>query len=91
MRVSLFNGAVLGLLLMAIVTVVDKAQFGAVLALAMMVVIFNASFVGASIPFLLRKVGVDPAIATGPLITTFNDIIGLSIYLGLVTASLKYL
>jgi len=90
-KVSLFNGAVCGLLLFVVIAVFDKPAFGFVLALSMLGVILNASILGASIPLILRKVGVDPAIAAGPLITTFNDIIGLAIYLGLVTAALQFI
>ena len=90
-KVSLFNGAVCGLLLFGIIAVFDTPTFGFVLALSMLAVIINASILGASIPLILRKVGVDPAIAAGPLITTFNDIIGLAIYLGLVTAALQFI
>lgn len=90
-KVSFFNGAVCGLLLFGIIAVFDTPTFGFVLALSMLAVIINASILGASIPLILRKVGVDPAIAAGPLITTFNDIIGLAIYLGLVTAALQFL
>jgi len=91
MQVSLFNGSVCGVLLFAVVAIIDKPPFGVVLALSMIGVILNASFIGASVPLVLRRAGVDPAIATGPLITTFNDIIGLSIYLGLVTVSMQLL
>jgi len=40
---------------------------------------------------LLRKLNVDPAISTGPFITTWNDVVGLLIYLGLITLFLPYL
>ena len=40
---------------------------------------------GAAIPIVLKKMGLDPAIATGPFVTSSNDIIGLLIYLSLVT------
>jgi magnesium transporter len=89
-RVSLINGAVCSILLFAIIAAVDRAHFGVVLAMSLMAVILNASFIGSSIPLVLRKAGIDPAIATGPLITTFNDIIGIFIYLGLVTLFLYY-
>lgn len=90
-KVALFNGTVCGILLFGVVAVLDKPPFGMVLALAMLTVILNASLFGASIPLILKRVGVDPAIATGPLITTFNDIIGLFIYLGLIALWLQYL
>ncbi len=56
-----------------------------VLGLAMMLVILIAAMVGTGIPLLLHRFGVDPAVATGPFITTFNDVFGLLIYLGLAT------
>ena len=90
-KVSLFNGTICGILLFVIIAVFDKPPFGFVLSVSMLAVIINASILGANIPLILRRVGVDPAIATGPLITTFNDIIGLAIYLGLVTAALEYI
>jgi len=90
-QVSMFNAIVCGILLFAIISGFGDPGFGFVLSLALIAVILNASFIGASIPLVLRKVGVDPAIATGPLITTFNDIIGLFIYLGLVTMAIQFL
>jgi magnesium transporter len=40
---------------------------------------------GASIPIILKNMGVDPAVATGPFVSTMNDIIGLLIYMTLIT------
>lgn len=48
--------------------------------LALFVVILIATFIGTSIPLFLHRFGVDPAIATGPFITTSNDIIGLIVF-----------
>ena len=45
-----------------------------------MVVIILAGIVGTFIPLFLNKRGIDPAIATGPFITTGNDIFGILIY-----------
>lgn len=89
-RVSLLTGSVCGLLLIGVVTFFGEPKFGMVLGFVMLLVILNASFVGASVPLVLRRVGVDPAIATGPFITTFNDVFGLFIYLGLVTLALQH-
>jgi len=52
-------------------------------------VIFVAAFMGSSIPLLLHRWRVDPAIATGPFVTVSNDIIGMAIYLTLATAYLR--
>ncbi|MFQ5675801.1 MAG: magnesium transporter [bacterium] len=90
-RVSFFNGSVCGILLYAVVVVFGEPRFGLVLSVVMLIVILNASLVGASVPLALKRMNVDPAIATGPFITTFNDIIGLGIYLGLVTVALQYI
>ena len=90
-RVSLFNGTVVGTLLFFAVGIFFNSQFGAVVSVSVLIVILNASIVGAGIPLILHKFKVDPAIATGPLVSTCNDILGVSIYLSLVTLSLKYL
>ncbi|MDA1027509.1 MAG: magnesium transporter [Bacteroidetes bacterium] len=49
-------------------------------SLALMFVIVVATTLGATIPLLLDKVGIDPALATGPFITTSNDILGILIF-----------
>jgi len=38
------------------------------------------------LPFLFRRVGVDPAIASGPVVTTVNDIISVAVFLALASA-----
>ncbi len=42
-------------------------------------------------PFTLRRLGVDPAVAQGPFVTTLNDVIGILVYLGLATLFLDAL
>jgi magnesium transporter len=56
---------------------------GAVLALAMMVTLLVAGFAGTTIPLVLERSGVDPAIASGVLLTTITDVIGFFTFLGL--------
>ena len=51
----------------------------------MFVVIMLAAVIGAAIPVLLDRIGVDPALATGPFITTSNDIIGLLVFFMVAT------
>jgi len=90
--VSLLNGFLCGLLLFLVVTFWLKLpKFGLILASVLMLVILNASFVGSFVPVILRKIKIDPAIATGPFITTSNDVLGLLIYLGLITVFIPYL
>jgi magnesium transporter len=58
-------------------------QVSLVLGLAMLLVIIFAAMAGSGIPLLMHRMGIDPAVATGPFITTANDIVGLLIYFGL--------
>jgi magnesium transporter len=46
----------------------------------MMLVIVVAALVGTFVPIILNKQGIDPAIATGPFITTANDIFGIFLF-----------
>ncbi len=83
---SFLNGAVFGVLLFGIVFWwIGDVAFGSTVALSLLVVIINATLVGAVVPFLLDRMGIDPALATGPFITTSNDALGLFIYLGFLT------
>ncbi len=52
-------------------------------SISLLAVILFASFFGTLIPILLNKAKIDPALATGPFITTMNDIVGLLIYLNI--------
>ncbi len=63
-------------------------QVSLVLGMSMLAVIIFAAMAGSGIPLLMHRVGVDPAVATGPFITTANDIVGLLIYFGLAAALL---
>jgi len=82
----LLNGVVLGILLYVIVfTWIGDSNFGLTVSISLLVVIINATLVGSTMPILLDKLGADPALATGPFITTSNDALGLFIYLGFLT------
>ncbi len=54
--------------------------------LAMIAAILVAGFLGIALPFTFRRLGVDTAIASGPLVTTTNDVISVAIYLTLAMA-----
>jgi magnesium transporter len=86
MKVAFVNGIVCGLFLGLIVGFwFSDYALGGVVALAGALVILNSGVTGSAVPFVLRKCNIDPALATGPFITTLNDILGLLIYLGLLT------
>jgi magnesium transporter len=58
-------------------------------SLSMLLVIVLATIIGTTVPIFLHRFEIDPALATGPFITTSNDILGLAVYF--VLASLIYL
>ena len=78
---SLVNGVVLALLVLMYGFIQDFDMIvNYVIASSLIIVIIMAALVGTFIPILLDKRGVDPALATGPFITTSNDIFGILIY-----------
>jgi magnesium transporter len=78
---SLISGLVLGFLiiLFGLVTNMDL-RFSFTVAISMLCVIIIASLIGTFVPIILDKRGIDPAIATGPFITTSNDIFGIFLF-----------
>ncbi len=90
MKVALVNGIICGILLGLIVGVwLSDYGLGSIVALSSILIVLNSGFIGAAVPLALKRMNIDPALATGPFVTTSNDIISLLIYLGLVTLFLK--
>ncbi len=86
MRVALVNGIICGAVLGLVVGFwLSDYELGCIVALAMIVIVLNSGLVGSAVPLILKKSNVDPALAAGPFVTTFNDVLSLVIYLGLVT------
>ncbi len=84
--VGLTNGTALGVVA-GVVAYLWKANMmlGLVLGGALIVNMFLAGFVGALIPLVLKKLGVDPAIASGIFLHTTTDVVGFFSFLGLAT------
>ncbi len=61
-----------------------------VVALSMLIIVLMGSLVGLALPFLLLKVGWDPATASGPLVTSIADILGVLIYFSIATSILAF-
>jgi magnesium transporter len=79
--VSLINGLVCSsILLMFNVLIGHAYDLSMVVSLALISVIIFASLLGTVTPLVLEKFEIDPALATGPFITTINDVIGLGVY-----------
>lgn len=79
---SLFNGLILAILLVGggMLLLGLDFLFGLTVAISLISVIVTAALIGTFIPIMLEKRGIDPAMATGPFITTSNDICGILIY-----------
>jgi len=91
---GLINGVILSIVLgLAVMVIpfsnVDVVRLALTAGLSLLCVILIAAALGTTIPLMLDRLGIDPAIATGPFITTSNDIIGLSVFF--LVAILLYL
>ena len=78
---SLINGLSLALVILVFGQFINQAfMVSFTIAGSMMLVIVVAALVGTFVPIVLNKQGIDPAIATGPFITTANDIFGIFLF-----------
>lgn len=84
--VGLINGAATGLIVFVFTMIFDSnAMLGLVIFLAMTGNLLIAGVTGAAIPLVLKRVGIDPAIASSIIITTFTDVFGFMLLLGLAS------
>jgi magnesium transporter len=79
--VALVNGLIIGSLAGLYIYISGETQLFFVVCLSLLSVVILASFTGTVTPLLLDRLGINPAIASGPFITTANDIIGIGTYL----------
>ncbi len=90
--VGMMNGLALGLLFAFVAFFMrGNPYLGLVAGAALGINVLVAGFVGGTLPFLIKSLGKDPAMMTGPVLTTITDITGVSIYLGLSTAFIALL
>lgn len=81
LRVALLNGIICSVLILAYnLAFQDSYVLALTVSIALLTVIIFASVFGTFIPMLLNRMKIDPAIATGPFITTSNDLLGIVIY-----------
>jgi magnesium transporter len=81
LMVALINGLLCSLVLLAYgLVAMASLPLSLTVGIALLTVIVLASLLGVSIPLLLNYFNIDPALATGPFITTTNDLIGLAVY-----------
>lgn len=79
--VALLNGTICGILIIGAGLFLNYGvELSITVGLALLTVIIVSALVGTFVPLFLDKYKIDPALATGPFITTMNDILGLFIY-----------
>lgn len=64
-------------------SLIEALKASGIVGLALLISMTISSFVGAIVPIIFKKINVDPAVASGPFITTINDLTALLIYYGL--------
>src|SRR5699024_12367782 len=79
------TGGLMGLICMALISLLlfifyGNGMLGIIVGVSILCTLSISAVVGAVIPLIINKLKIDPAIASGPFITTLNDIIGLMIY-----------
>ncbi len=90
--VGFLNGAVLGLQL-SLITYIWRGNvyLGLVAAMALWINTLLATIIGALFPFLMKKLGFDPAMMSGAFVTTITDLSGFFLFLGLATLFLHHM
>ncbi len=82
--VAILNGVLLAIMVFLGVQFVmgNGFRLALIVSLALLSVVLLASFMGTATPLILDKFGINPALASGPFITTANDLLGLAVYFG---------
>ena len=99
LRIGFFNGLILACLafifvfcflkitnqgvVLELFNLSEALKASSIVGLALLISMTVSSFVGAIVPIIFKKINVDPAVASGPFITTINDLTALLIYYGL--------
>jgi magnesium transporter len=91
-KIGAYLGVVLGLVVAAVAWVLEaNPWYALVVGVSLFGAIVIASLNGALIPIVFQRFGIDPAVASGPMVTTTNDITGILIYFGLAWMLIRYL
>ena len=78
---TLLNGIILSLIIIVFGLLINQSfDMSITISVSMILVIIVAALIGTSVPIILEKFGIDPAIATGPFITTGNDVVGILLF-----------
>jgi magnesium transporter len=89
--VAMISGTIIAMLVLGYHTFMyGQFQVGMAISISIVVVILFAATLGTLVPLFLHKNNIDPAIATGPFITTTNDVFGIMIYFGIANLILGF-
>ena len=89
---GIITGVTCGLSIWLIIFIWQGMFFlGFLVGLSIMITLFVATISGAVVPMLMDRLNIDPAVASGPFITTINDIISITIYFGMATLFMEFL
>ena len=91
--VALLNGFIWSIVvsIFAVILFNTKWEIGIIVGLSMLINILASAIAGVSIPFFLKRIGIDPALAGGVMMTTLTDVLGFITFLGLATLFLPYI
>ena len=90
--VGLINGLAVGAAVGLIASALQgKPVLGLIIGLAMVGNMLAASLAGALVPVILKRLGIDPALASGVIVTTVTDMTGFALFLGLATLFIQWL
>ena len=86
------SGFVCSLILFLIIVILyGQPLLATIVAVSLTVAMTVGTTIGSVIPLFMNKMGIDPAVASGPFITTINDIVSMLIYFTLATSFMSYL
>jgi magnesium transporter len=90
--IGLLNGLAIGFTIGIISFIWEKnIVFGIVIAISMILNMLIAAISGFSIPILLKKLNIDPALASSVFVTTMTDVLGFFFFLGLASIFVEFL
>ncbi|OEH91600.1 magnesium transporter [Bacillus solimangrovi] len=89
---GIITGAICGLLVVLVVYLWHHDVYlGLLVGISIFATLIVATLAGALVPLVMHKFNIDPAVASGPFITTINDLISILIYFGMATVFMQYL
>jgi magnesium transporter len=80
LSVGMINGLICSIIICLYSLLIEDWKLAATVSVALFTVILCASFLGTFVPLTMNRFKINPALATGPFVTTLNDIIGITIY-----------